>query len=75
MVDRESKAYFFARERQELDAALAAKSVEAREVHEELARNYARRASGAEAEADAALERCGIQAASKLTGRESQVSP
>ena len=68
MVDRESKAYFLDRERQELEAALAAKSVAAREVHQELARNYARRARAAEA--DAALERRRIQAASNLTGGE-----
>lgn len=51
MVDRESEAYFLARERQELEAAVGAKSLAAREVHLELARNYARRARAAEANA------------------------
>ncbi len=51
MVDRESKAYFLARERQELEAAEGAKSVAAREVHLELAPNYARCARAAEANA------------------------
>jgi len=73
MVDRESKAYFIARERQELEAAVAAKSVAAREIHRELARNYARRARAAEA--DAGQERRGTQAASNLTGGETRASP
>ncbi len=51
MVDRESKAYFFARERQELEAAVVAKSIAAREIHRELARSYACRARAAEADA------------------------